>query len=181
MRMQLSLVLGLALVITALGGCAASGQNRSTGEVMDDTSIAARVKSELLANSETDGLNIDVEVDRNRVQLNGFVNSQAQINKAGEIARSVSGVDSVVNNLRVSDGGDRMTGEYIDDKALQASINTALANDPLVSATKVDVEVNRGEVSLGGYVDSTAARNSAASTTSKVNGVVKVINNLKVR
>jgi len=181
MKMQLSLVLGLALVVTALGGCAASGQHRSTGEVVDDTSIAAQVKSELLANSETDGLNIDVEVDRNRVQLNGFVNSQAQINKAGEIARSVSGVDSVVNNLRVSDGGDRMTGEYIDDKALQASINTALANDPLVSAMKVDVEVNRGEVSLGGYVDSTAARNSAASTTSKVNGVVKVINNLKVR
>jgi hyperosmotically inducible protein len=148
---------------------------------MDDSSIAARTKSSLLADPVTDGLNIDVEVDRNRVQLNGFVDSQAQIDRAGEIARSISGVASVQNNLQVSDGGNRMTGEYIDDKTLQARVKAALANDPVVHSMKVDVEVNRGEVSLGGFVDSAAARNTAVEITRRVEGVVKVYNNLTVR
>lgn len=181
MKFPLFLVLSLVLVLAALGGCAGDGKHRSTGEVMDDSSIAARTKSALLADPLTDGLKIDVEVDRDRVQLNGFVDSQAQIDKAGQIARSISGVASVDNNLRVSDGGTRRTGEYIDDKTLQASVKAALADDPLVKSMKVDVEVNRGEVSLGGFVDSAAARDAAVATTKKVKGVVKVINNLTVR
>ena len=174
-------ILTLALVLVAVGGCAASGKSRSTGEVMDDTSIAARTKSALLADAATDGLNIDVEVDRNHVQLNGFVDSQAQVKRAGEVARSVSGVASVENNLRVSDGGDRMAGEYIDDKTLQVRVKAALADDPVVKSMKVDVEVNRGEVSLGGFVDSAAARDAAISSASRVAGVTKVFNNMTVR
>jgi hyperosmotically inducible periplasmic protein len=175
------LILSLALVLTAVGGCASSGQSRSTGEVMDDTSIAARTKTALLADPVTDGLNIDVEVDRSRVQLNGFVDSQEQIDRAGEIAKDISGVASVENNLRVSDGGDRMAGEYVDDKALQARVKAALANDPAVQSLRVDVEVNRGEVSLGGYVDSAEERDAAVAAARKVSGVTKVVNNLAVR
>lgn len=181
MKIKLVLVFSLALILTVLAGCAASGTKRSTGEVIDDSSIAASIKSSLLADKGTDGLNIDVEVDRNRVQLNGFVDTQAQVNRAGEIARTTSGVASVENNLKVSEGGNRMAGEYVDDKTLQARINAALANDPLVKTMKIDVEVNRGEVSLGGFVDSNAARNAAVATTSKVDGVRKVVNNLTVR
>lgn len=174
-------ILSLALVLTAVVGCAGTDQKRSTGEVMDDSSIAARTKSSLLADPLTDGLKIDVEVDRSQVQLNGFVDSQAQINRAGEIARSIEGVVSVQNNLQVSDGGTRTTGEYIDDKTLHARVKTALANDPVVHSMKIDVEVNRGEVSLGGYVDSAAARDTAVEITRRVEGVVKVYNNLTVR
>lgn len=179
--MKQILTLGLTLVLAAFVGCAGTDQKRSTGEVMDDTSIATRIKSSLLADTVTDGLNIDVEVDRAKVQLNGFVDSQAQINRAGEIAGSTSGVESVQNNLQVSDGGKRMTGEYVDDNVLKAKVKTALANDPVVHSMKVDVEVNRGEVSLGGYVDSAAARTAAVETTRRVEGVVKVYNNLTVR
>ena len=181
MKTKLVFSFSLALLLTALAGCAASGAQRSTGEVIDDSSIATSVKASLLADPDTDGLNIDVEVDRNRVQLNGFVDTQAQVNRAGEIARTTSGVATVENNLRVSDGGNRMTGEYVDDKTLHARVKAALADDPAVKSMKIDVEVNRGEVSLGGFVDSSAARNAAVATASKVNGVQKVVNNLTVR
>lgn len=181
MKIKLAIVFSLTLMLTVLAGCAASGAHRSTGEVIDDSSIAASIKTSLLADTVTDGLNIDVEVDRNRVQLNGFVDSQAQVNRAGEIAKAASGVSSVENNLRVSDGGDRMAGEYADDKTLQARVKAALLDDPAVKSMKIDVEVNRGEVSLGGFVDSNAARNAAVATASKVEGVRKVVNNLTVR
>jgi osmotically-inducible protein OsmY len=181
MKIKMVLVFSLTLMLTALAGCAASGTHRSTGEVVDDTSIAASIKSSLLADADTDGLNIDVEVDRNRVQLNGFVDSQAQVTRAGEIARGISGVASVENNLRVSDGGNRMAGEYVDDKTLQARVKAALAEDPIVKSMKIDVEVNRGEVSLGGFVDTRAALDAAVATVRKVEGVSKVVNNLTVR
>ncbi len=175
------MILSVALALVGVAGCTGTGKSRSTGEVMDDTSIAARTKSALLADDGTHGLDIDVEVDRNEVQLNGFVDSQAQIDRAGVIARGITGVTSVKNNLRVNDGGTRMTGEYIDDKTLQASVKSALANDPVVKSLKVDVEVNRGEVSLGGFVDSVAQRDAALAAARRVSGVSKVINNLQVR
>ncbi len=180
MKTQSSLVLSLVVVCLALGACAASGPHRSTGQVIDDTSISARTKTALLADSTTDGLNIDVEVDRDKVQLNGFVDSQAQVDRAGEIARSISGVASVENNLKVS-GGTRRTGQYIDDKSLSVSVKAALVDDPLAPASEIDVEVNRGVVSLGGYVDSNAERDAAVAAAKRVKGVQKVIDNLAVR
>lgn len=181
MKTQNPLVLSVALVcFLGLGACAASGPHRSTGQVVDDATIAARTKTALLADSTTDGLKIDVEVDRDKVQLNGFVDSKAQVNRAGEIARSVPGVASVKNNLKVSEGT-RRTGEYIDDKALSASVKAALMDDQLAPASDIDVEVNRGVVSLGGYVDSSAERDSAVAAAKGVKGVTQVVNNLAVR
>ena len=180
MKIRVSLVLSVALVSLVLGACAESGKHRSTGQVVDDTSIATRTKTALLADPTTDGLNIDVEVDRDKVQLNGFVDSQAQVDRAGEIARSISGVSSVTNNLKVSDGT-RQTGEYIDDKVLSANVKAALADDKVAPASEIDVEVNRGVVSLGGYVDSNAQRDAAVAAAKGVKGVQKVINNLMVR
>jgi hyperosmotically inducible protein len=180
MKIQFSKVLVLALACAVLGACAASGTNRSTGEVIDDKTIAASIKTALLASPDTDGLNIDVEVDRNKVQLNGFVDNQSQVDRAGEIARGTSGVASVENNLRVT-AGDRQAGEYIDDNSLAARVKLALADDPVVQSLKVDVEVNRGVVSLGGFVDSNQERATAVAVAQKVDGVVKVVDNLAVR
>ena len=44
---------------------------------------------------------INVETFKGVVQLSGFVSSQANINKAVEVARSVNGVTSVKNDMRV--------------------------------------------------------------------------------
>lgn len=180
MKIQFSKVLMLALACAVLGACAATATSRSTGEYIDDTAITANIKSSLLADPATDGLNIDVEVNETKVQLNGFVDSQSQVDRAGEIARSTSGVTSVENNLRVT-AGDRQAGEYIDDNSLAARVKMALAEDPVVQSLKVDVEVNRGVVSLGGFVDTAEERATAVAVTQKVEGVVKVVNNLAVR
>lgn len=180
MKIQFSKVLMLALTCAILGACAATSTSRSTGEYIDDAAITADIKSSLLADSATDGLNIDVEVNETKVQLNGFVDSQSQVDRAGEIARSTKGVTSVENNLKVT-AGDRQAGEYLDDNSLASRVKMALANDPAVQSLKVDVEVNRGIVSLGGYVDTDEERAEAVAVTQKVDGVVKVVNNLAVR
>jgi hyperosmotically inducible protein len=180
MKIQFSKAFALALAFAVLGGCAATSTSRSTGEYIDDKAIAADIKSSLLGDPATDGLNIDIEVNENKVQLNGFVDTQSQVDRAGEIARATKGVTSVENNLKVT-AGDRQAGEYIDDNSLATRVKTALMSDPLVQSMKVDVEVNRGVVSLGGYVDTAEERAAAVAVAQKVDGVVKVVDNLTVR
>ena len=52
----------------------------------------------LVADSLTKAHNIDVEVFKGRVQLNGFVGSSAERTQAVALTRKVSGVNAVDNN-----------------------------------------------------------------------------------
>lgn len=79
--------------------CAHDGHERSTGEVIDDSTITAKVKSELLAEKDVNSFDIKVKTFNGTVQLSGFVDSQWQIDKAVQIAASVKGVQHVTNNL----------------------------------------------------------------------------------
>jgi osmotically-inducible protein OsmY len=172
----------LTIVIAAflLAACAATETTRSTGQVIDDSAMAAEIKTRLAADPLTDALDIDVEVDRDRVQLNGFVQSAAERDRAIEIARSVAGNRPVNHNLEIT-AGQRTAGEYIDDKTLITKVNAALADDQVASSLDIDVEVNRGEVTLGGFVKNETERQAAINTVRNVSGVKKVINNLKIR
>ncbi|HYE37101.1 BON domain-containing protein [Methylocaldum sp.] len=73
----------------------------TAGEYMSDTAITAKVKSALLADRSTSGLAIQVETNKGVVQLSGFVNSEAEMQRAAEIARGVEGVTEVKNDIRV--------------------------------------------------------------------------------
>lgn len=59
-------------------------------------SKAAVLNDESLKSSE-----INVETFKGVVQLSGFVNSEADIAKAAEVARGVKGVTSVKNDMRL--------------------------------------------------------------------------------
>lgn len=170
----------VALLTTVLTACAGSPNKRSAGEVLDDTAIATKVKASLLADGVTDGLDIDVDVDRGSVRLSGFADSEQEIHQAGKIARSISGVRSVDNRLSLAEGK-RSAGRYVDDKLLLARVKAALTKNADTSAFEINVEVNRGVVSLSGFVDSDHERSSAEKVAAGVAGVAKVLNNLSVR
>lgn len=154
--------------------------DRTAGQVVDDMSIAARLKTALATDPTTDAIDIDIEVDRDQVQLNGFVDSEAERDRAGEIARNLKGVASVENNLRLQPH-DRTAGEYIDDKMLITKVKAELAEDPMVESLTIDVESDHGVVSLGGHVDTDAERQAALKAAKRVAGVTNVIDNLEVR
>jgi osmotically-inducible protein OsmY len=46
-------------------------------------------------------MNINVETYKGTVQLSGFANSASEMSRAVEIARSVKGVKSVKNDIRL--------------------------------------------------------------------------------
>lgn len=76
--------------------------NRSTGEAVDDTVIAAKVKGEIAGKA---GLgtasDVNVEVNSGVVELSGFVATSTEKEHAAELARSINGVKSVHNNITV--------------------------------------------------------------------------------
>ncbi|CAA0102348.1 Osmotically-inducible protein Y [Halioglobus japonicus] len=80
-----------------------SDGDRELSTKIEDATLTAEVKTRLLANEETDGLDINVDTVRNAVTLSGSVDSSAEKDLAGEIAQQVDGVDGVNNNLMVSE------------------------------------------------------------------------------
>ena len=82
-------------------GCASTSTHESTGEFIDDSTITAKVKTAIFNESSLKVAQINVETYKSVVQLSGFVNSSADIYTAGSVARTVKGVASVKNDIRL--------------------------------------------------------------------------------
>jgi hyperosmotically inducible protein len=168
------------LTVMALVACASTRTQKTAGEQLDDSVITSRVKTALTKDLGRDALKIDVETFRQRVQLNGFIDKTETKREATRIAQNVKGVSQVENNLKLSTE-ERTAGRYIDDKMLVAKIKTALAEDPVVKAHEVNVEVREGVAQLAGFVDTSEQKSRAAEVTSNIDGVKSVDNQLDVK
>lgn len=91
----------LTLTLLTASGCASTQTQEGTGEYVDDSFITSKVKAAILNESSLSSAEINVETFKGVVQLSGFVNSKADINKAVTVARSISGVISVKNDMRL--------------------------------------------------------------------------------
>jgi osmotically-inducible protein OsmY len=91
----------VALTLLVASGCASTHKQEGTGEYVDDSVITTKVKAMLFDEPNLRSGQINVETFKGVVQLSGFVGTQADIKKAVEIARSVKGVDSVKNDMRL--------------------------------------------------------------------------------
>ncbi|WP_018607442.1 BON domain-containing protein [Uliginosibacterium gangwonense] len=94
-------VLFLAFALSIVMGCASTAKQEGTGEYIDDSVVTTKVKTAILNEPSLKVNEINVETFKGIVQLSGFVNTQAAVNKATEVARSVGGVKSVKNDIRV--------------------------------------------------------------------------------
>jgi osmotically-inducible protein OsmY len=91
----------LLVGMLALTACASTARTEGTGEYVDDTVITTKVKAAVLDDPSLKSAEINVETFKGRVQLSGFVSSQADINQAVKVARAVDGVTSVTNSMKL--------------------------------------------------------------------------------
>jgi len=91
----------LTLMLATVIGCASTPKQEGTGEYIDDSVITTKVKAAVLNEPTLKSTEINVETFKGVVQLSGFVSSEADIKKAVEVARSVKGVTSVKDDMRL--------------------------------------------------------------------------------
>lgn len=78
-------------------------------------------------------------------------------------------------------GTGEKVGEYIDDSVITAKVKAALVDDPELSAIEVNVETYKGVVQLSGFVKDSEDIGRATQVARKVNGVVDVKNDLRLK
>lgn len=88
------------IVLATLVGCGSTPTREGTGEYVDDSVITTKVKAAIFNEPTLKSAEINVETFKGVVQLSGFVNSHADIDKAVAVARGVKGVQSVKNDMR---------------------------------------------------------------------------------
>jgi osmotically-inducible protein OsmY len=101
----------------ALTGCEMLNHHgdRTMGRALDDKTITSTVKHDLNREPVYKFSGVDVKTFDGVVQLSGFVDTNEQKQRAGDIARQSEGVTQVVNNISLKPQGNlQPTGRYDD-------------------------------------------------------------------
>ncbi len=175
---KLTAIVGVLAVASA---CSATRTQQSAGEVIDDSVLTSKVKVALIDDPTTKAGQINVETYRGVVQLGGFVDNAQQKAQATKVARSVTGVKEVRNDLLVSTKPHATTGQDVDDSVLTTSVKAKLMDDSTTKAYEINVGTQKGVVQLTGFVDSTAMKARAGELARSVDGVKDVRNDLEIR
>ena len=90
----------MALILTLGAGCQ-SLTGKTAGRHIDDATITAWVKSKLVSDKAVNITRVSVKTDRGIVYLTGSVETAAHREKVEKLTKSVDGVKSVVNHLKI--------------------------------------------------------------------------------
>ena len=90
-----------AVALLTASGCAVQRGQETVGAYIDDAGITTTIKTRFIENKQVDAASIKVETLNGTVMLSGFAKNAAEKNTAETIARGVSGVKSVKNEIAV--------------------------------------------------------------------------------
>ncbi len=154
------------------------GYAYAQGDAAADAATTAAVKTKLLGDTKVGGLGIDVDTKDNVVTLSGKVKTAAERSEAVRLARTTTGVKSVVNKLIVDptyDKSDKAKAE-IKDEAKDAKDATKGTAGKAADATKHGAE-KTGQVTKDAAIktkDVTADASITTAVKTKLLGDTKV-------
>lgn len=201
--MKLSVIAAVAIFLTIPADSFAqsppAAQARPTDQELSNQ-IAKAISDDKTLSADA----IKVSVNAGVVTLTGMVGKDADRARVERLAR-VAGVTRVENNLKsrenataaakdtantVADASKKgakatknavsKTGEVITDEWIVTRIRTNVANDEALTGSDIKVDVKDNVVTLTGTVPTTAARTKALTVAREVEGVKRVVNNLKI-
>lgn len=172
------------IVVQADHATTPNSSHRKFGDMVDDASISAAVKSKLLWSRHTEGLQTEVGTAAGKVTLSGRADTQEAKNFATRLALNTPGVRSVDNRLRVEAGkpGPAATaanathamGQDISDSWITAKVKSTFMYSSNVNSSDISVTTKNGVVTLSGNVGSGAERALAIEFAQNVRGVKSV-------
>ena len=90
-----------ALALLGTAGCAVTRGQETVGAYVDDATITTKIKARFVDNKDVDASAISVETLNGTVMLSGFAKNMTEKNMAGKLAREVSGVKQVKNEIAI--------------------------------------------------------------------------------
>ncbi len=175
MRNTIRIVAASLMLALAVPGHA----QKSAGDVADDSTIAATIKAGLLDNQKTHAGRINVESYKGVVQLSGFVETEAEKEAAGKVAKGVSGVREVNNSIALQPK--TSWGTKLDDSLLTGKVKAALMDSSEIKSMQINVETRNGVTQLAGFVTSQGMKERAGKLAASIEGVKSVDNALLVK
>lgn len=171
--------------------CAESSVS-ATEMAIEDAWLDGKLETSLLFNQYVNSFDIDTEVRGGTAYLKGAVESDIDRDLAGEIAKSIKGIDSVQNDLVV----DKAQADVSRDSAvaqenasfvqglknagLTASVKSKLLLNSNTSGMAIDVDSADGVVTLTGKVNSSEEKELAVRIAGNTEGATSVRDHLLV-
>lgn len=156
------------------------GTPMTLGTQVDDAVITSGVKSALVADDLVKSMDLQVETRQGVVQISGYVDSQAQIDQALTLTRSVAGVTDVQNAISLK-GESGTAGTTMADTSVTGRVKAALLTDPGIRSFDISVLTHQGQVQLTGFVNSQEQIDLAGRLAGAVEGASSVKNELGIK
>lgn len=173
------------LATMALAGAMLTGGTAMAADTQADWITTLQVKLALLDKLGTDSLHVEVNADDGALTLKGTVEKRETRELAESVAKSVEGVVSVDNEVRLEasvanpNKAGVVAGEAeaeVKDAMLATRIRLALGNKMGTDGFRIGTEVADGVVTLAFHPDLAKARRTEATRiVDGVEGVTKVI------
>ncbi|MCX5831206.1 MAG: BON domain-containing protein [Deltaproteobacteria bacterium] len=148
-----------------------------------DAWLRMKVKTILYLHSSLNNANVEVTVKDGIVALQGNAFDQAQKELMTEYAKDVQGVQSVNNEMTVTQASvkKRTFGEKIDDASITAQVKITLLYHYSTSALNTKVETKRGLITLYGKAGNAAEKDLVTKLANDVTGVKGVRNLMTIK
>lgn len=188
----------LSLGSVAVAGADTAHSNQSAHErkllnegVINDAFLDAQLEARLLANPHLNSFAIDTRVMNRVVTLTGTVESAMDRVLAGELAKSLEGVQGVRNELAVKAAAEQVrvpaessaatpVVQHVKDARTTAIVKGKLLASPYTHGLSIYIDTRDNVVTLSGTVNSDEERQLAELLTRNTGSVTAVQNNLVV-
>ena len=145
--------------------------------------IGRKVKLALMFHRNVNAGQTTVAVEDGVVTLTGEAASLAQKELTGEYAGDIEGVNSVKNEITVTETPEpleRTESEKLDDMSITAQVKTALLVHRSTSTIKTQIATRNGEVMLTGIAKNNAEKSLVSKVIADIQGVTSVKNEMTV-
>jgi osmotically-inducible protein OsmY len=167
---------------------ATSGTLPAEGAILDDATVTNRLQAKYFLDPTIKGRRIQVDTQGGIVTLRGEVASDNERAQALLLARTTEGADRVEDALTVNAGIDASAAgsdvpvpSKAEDEALTALVQSRLGDDTsLNAATMITVTAKDGVLLLDGTAPTAAAKQRALSIARGTDGVVQVVDRIRV-
>ena len=177
-----------AMLAMSAPAWSADAKDCADAEMASDGWIDTRLETVYLFNPNLNNFTIDTDVKDGVVTLSGTVQSDIDKDLAGEIAKSLDGVESVNNELLIGEqpataqADDASDGfvQKVTDATTTAKVKARLIANDNVAASDIDVDTVESVVHLKGTVESGTLKQLAEFIARNTSGVESVVNELEV-